>query len=1325
MGVVYRAFDEVLQRPLAIKHLQPDLADPTSSLRFRREARMAARLNHPSIVHIYDVVETAEGDWIVMELVEGLTVDQMLQEANLGVAQTLRLGREIAEGLAEAHSQGIVHRDLKAANVMVTAAGRAKILDFGLAKPFVDDVEAGISRVGIVIGTCHAMSPEQAQGLPMDHRSDLFSLGSLLYEMLSGVSPFHAASSTETLARICAYHQHPVHERVPGVPRELSDLIEHLLEKNPALRPRSAAEVAEVLDEIERSTGPGGGGVGGSGGGSRSLRRASAGETTHVEGLAAPSALSAPSPDMARPSRSSRASRSVVSGHASMASSERRQMTVLCCELVDEAAAEGGADPESLFELMLRIRPLAQEVAGRYGGAIGSILGQRILIYFGYPQAHEDDARRAVRTALELVAETARAASGGSRPVLRAGLHTGPAVVSTHAQTGEPVILGSLLDVAMKLLDVAAPGTVIASPATAPLLQRNFATEPLPPVRIAGATGPQVIYRVIEAVDSPDEAGLDLVPMIGREREMEQLLSRWELARAGTGQTVLVSGEAGLGKSRLLAALRERLDPSAQWLSAQGSPYSQNTPLAPVILLLRRRLALRPEASPLDQLSAFLDEHSLREALPLFAALLEIPLDPRAAPLRLPPDRQREQTLEALVALLLDMAERRPVVLAVEDLHWLDPTTLAWLDRLIGQAVTAPIFLVMTLRPGVDLPWASSAGIAQIALGPLPESETERLIDGVEGAAALPAAVRRQIVARTDGVPLFVEELTRSVLESGASGGELPSTLRDSLTARLDRLGSAKEIAQLASVIGRAFPLGLLETVAALDPETLQEELRRLVRAGLVHRKGFGAQTRYVFKHALVRDAAYDSLLKRERQQLHLRIATAMEEELRAGGEAAPSEEIARHYLAGERFPEAYDRYLEAGRRELGRFAHAEAIAHLRLALQALEGMPEGTDRDLRELAAQSMLAISSGVIRGVSSPAVEAAYQRILALGERIGTLPQEIYFGLWNFYASRGKILEARDLGRQRLLHAEQSGDFESLLLGLYTTAASDMFLGRPDQARQGFERLLEIYPPEGLGQLAISYDIGAIAASLLGDVLWTLGRPDAARRQSDEAIERARAISPFTLSVALVDRMILASSMRDDDATRASADELIALSRENFYEYWSVHWGMSLALLETEDVDKALQDAVASITTMRTIHGSNLQCSRYLAWTVAYCVEHGRTELGRRLLADALGIVEQTNERYWEADLRRLEGLLALPADDDDGAEGCFETALAVAREQGAKIFELRAAVALGRLRQRRGRLDEARALLRPLYDGFTEGRETPDLRAARELLTELER
>ena len=1294
MGAVFRGFDEALQRPLAIKRLLGNFTDQTAALRFRREARMAARLNHPSIVHIYDIVENADGVWIVMELVEGKTLHRVLIEEHPNLKRTIKLIREVAEGLAEAHAQGIVHRDLKASNVMVSTAGRAKILDFGLAKTYGGVTEPDISTAGAIVGTFHAMSPEQAQGLTVDHRSDLFSLGSLLYEMLTGVSPFQAATPPETLARVCAYMPRPVREVNSDVPEALADLTEKLLNKSPDQRPQHTADVVAVLERVERSG---------------ELDRAPTG--AHLPTSAG--SVAAPYPGEA----------------AASGGTERRQLTVVCCEI----AAATTLDAEVLYESMLRLRPLVQSIAARHDGTVGRAVGNRSLVYFGFPRAQEDDARRAVRAALDLVeaVEAELNEAGGSvRLALRAGVHTGLAVVSTTPNDPDPVVLGATLDVALRLEASADPGTVVVSAVTRALVQRRFVVQPLAALP-AGAGVEQVVRYEVQDTAGAGDTATDFVPMVGRQREIDLLMNRWEQARAGTGQAVLISGEAGIGKSRLLAALRERAVESqtgrgVRWLTVQGAPYTKNTPLHAIVALLRSLLDTESGDSEIARLRSLLNRLSLSEALPLFASLVDLPEADRPPLPPLPPERHREQTLEALVALLLEMSEREIVVLVAEDLHWLDATTLTWLERLIDQTATAPLLLVMTIRPNSgDLPWGAHARVTQLTLGGLTASETEQLIQLVSAEHPMAADMRQEIVSRTDGVPLFVEEMTRSVMDWSDTGErrELPSTLRDSLTARLDRLGSAKAVAQLASVIGRAFSLRLVRAIANQSEDVLQRELRALVQSGMVHQRGFGGQTRFTFKHALVRDAAYDSLLRKQRQQIHLRIATAMDEGRKAGTDQANSEEIAHHYMAGEQFDRAFGCYFEAGQLAIGRSAHHEAIGHLRSALAALQKLPPSPERDQRELGVQSALAVSLGVVQGQSAHEVEACWNRVLKLAETIGA-PGEIYFGLWNFYASRGQLTKARALGQERLDFGTASNDVPALFLGLYTTAASDMFMGNVQAARAGFEKLLSMYPRDMPANNANSYDMGIVTQALLGDLQWLMGLVDTGLETMQDASERGQKFSPFTYSICLVERMAVSSSMKDHQTTLTLGHELNELSAKHFFVYWKINVAVALAIAGLDqassdaEIDRGLKEG-ADAVNVNIQSGAQLQSTRYLGWVIAGCLRYGRTAMARTLLSEAKRIAG--DEKYWESDLRRLEAL----TEKAEGAppkqvEQTLRDAMEIAGRQGALTFELWAALDLSRLLDEQGRRDEARSVLAGRYAAATEGFDTPELKAARALL-----
>ncbi|MFY9821879.1 MAG: protein kinase [Thermoanaerobaculia bacterium] len=1315
MGAVYRAFDEALQRPLAIKHLLPGQTNPTASRRFRREAQAAARLNHPSIVHIYDIVETEAGDWIVMELVEGTSLHQGIPAGGLDPRQAVRLGRQIAEGLAEAHAQGVIHRDLKASNVMVTASGRAKILDFGLAKLVHHEIDQNLSRTGFVMGTCHAMSPEQLQGLPLDHRSDLFSLGSLLYEMVTGDPPFRGDTATETLVRVCNFQPPPLAQVRPQAPQALSDLVDWLLVKDPQQRPASTEEVVQCLKALETAE--------------RSPGRAGEDSTTTVTDATVTKRLG--------DEPVSQASRVTKTSSGFHPTSERRQVTVVCCELV---GTEGGSprafDPEALHELMIRLRAEADVVTKRYDGQLETLPGgRRMLICFGYPQAHEDNARRAVRAALELVDQVARM-SADSALALRAGVHTGPAVVAVPPQGQEPMTLGTTLDVAMELLSLSEPGRVVVSPATCSLIDKSFVLEALPPVQVPGLSAPLIPHRVLESQESSEDSSVSLLPLVGREQEMELLLSRWARAREGNGQVVLISGEAGIGKSRLVLALRERLEEgTSQWLSCFGSPYTQSSPLQPVVGLLRQVLLRREGDSPLDQLAGALEGIGLTEAVPLFAPLLNLPLDERYPALPLSPERRRERTLEALVTLVVEVAERQPLVLLVEDLHWFDPTTLGLLDRLIDQVASAPLLLLLTLRlHTMEALWGPRAHLSQIVLTPLTGTEAERLIDRVMGDQSLPAAVRRQIVARTDGVPLFLEELTKSVLESreASERQELPATLRDSLAARLDRLGTAKEIAQIASVIGRVFSFELLAAVCFYDEAALQQELRRLMQAELVYRKGFGSQAKYLFKHALVQDAAYQSLLKRERQEIHRQIAEALATRFAEAAETTP-EILAHHYTEAGLAEPAIDFWVRAAGLASRRSASLEAISHLDRALRLLQSLPEGPERDRRELRIQNVRAAALITGRGYLDPEVEQTYARAEVLAERLGETAERFWavVGQNTYHILFGNLTPALELSERLLRIAESEGRPALLSIAWLTLGGYHFYQPDYPRALAEMERAYALSQPDDDSyRLRTGPDPRVVALTFLSHSLAHLGQLDRARNLADEAVALARQLGfPFTLATACFQRAVLAQELRDVETVREAAREVHGLALELGLSHWVWRSRFLLAWSELQAPVSGqppfeLGDFDSSQQVIAQNAGTNL--AYFYSLHAEILILQGRPKDAWRALDEGLPLTQERGVRAWTGEIHRLQGELLLNAEElrEKGgpaeAERLFQAALELTRSHGSRLLELRAALSLGRLWKSQGRTNAARELVTQACEGFTGELGSRDLQEAREFL-----
>jgi len=710
---------------------------------------------------------------------------------------------------------------------------------------------------------------------------------------------------------------------------------------------------------------------------------------------------------------------------------ERRHLTLLFCDLVDSTPLAAHLDLEELREVVRSYHTVCAEVIERFDGHIAQYLGDGLLVYFGYPRAHEDDAQRAVRTGLGII-EALRPLQRrlqqeqGVGLAVRIGIHTGLVVVGDIGEgtRHERLALGEAPNLAARLQGLAPPDTVLISATTARLAQGWFVCEALGNQTLKGFSAPMPVYRVLR--ESGAQSRLDtvsaggLTPLVGREREVDLLLERWEDAKRGLGQVVVLNGEAGIGKSRLVRAVQDHLagEPYTR-LECRCSPYAQHSALYPVINLGRRLLQWqRDEASEvtLGKLEAAVAPYDLSrpEVVPLLASLLSLPLSARYAPLQLTPQRQKQKTLEVILALLRAHAAEQPVLFIVEDLHWIDPSTLELLTLFIDQGPTARILTLFTCRPEFHPSWHFGRDLTSLTLGRLPPTQVELMIDRVTGGKRLPAAVRQQVVAKTDGVPLFVEELTKMVLESGLVREQtdhyelfgplpslsIPTTLHDSLMARLDRLGNAKEVAQLGATLGRAFPYELLQAVLPWDEERLQGALAQLVEAELLYKRGVPPQVRYIFKHALIQETAYQSLLKRRRQQYHQQTGHILEHRFPETVETQP-ELLAHHYTEAGLPAQAVPYWVRAGQRAVERSANVEAISHFTKGLELLKALPATPERAQQELTLHLALGSPLMIIKGslhalrqkdLNETAVHEAVHDINEEVERLNRIVNEV---------------------------------------------------------------------------------------------------------------------------------------------------------------------------------------------------------------------------------------------------------------------------------------------------------------------------------------------
>jgi TOMM system kinase/cyclase fusion protein len=1041
---------------------------------------------------------------------------------------------------------------------------------------------------------------------------------------------------------------------------------------------------------------------------------------------------------------------------------ERRQLTVLFCDLVDSTVLARQLDPEELREVVRAYQDTCAKVIARYEGHIAQYLGDGLLVYFGYPRAHEDDAQRAVRAGLGMIEavgqlNTHLGQERGVQLAMRLGVHTGLVVVGEvgSGTRQEQLALGETPNLAARLQGLAAPDTLVSSAATWQLLRGFFACQPLGTQFLKGFAQPLAVYQVLAestARSRLDAAGsTGLTPLVGRAQEVGLLRERWAQVKDGLGQVVLLSGEAGLGKSRLVQVLKEHVasEPQAWLTPCQCSPYYQNTALYPLIDLLER-VALgfvREESSSqkLRKLEGFLVQYGLplAEAVPLFAALLSLPLTADYAPLTGSPEQQKQKILQVLLMILLRIAAQQPLLFVMEDLHWVDPTTLELLSLLVDQGPTARMLVLLTCRPDFSPPWTGRAHLTRVTLNRLPRRQAAELIAGVAHGKALPPAVVEQVVAKTDGVPLFVEELTKMVLESGLLQERedryeltgplpplaIPTTLHDSLMARLDRLAAVKGLAQLGATLGREFSYALLQAVAPWDEATLRRGLQQLVEAEFLYQQGLPPQATYLFKHALIQEAAYQALLRSTRQQYHQRIAQVLEAQF-SDTVATQPELLAYHYTEAGLPVQAWPYWQRAGQRAIERSANLEAIGHLTKGLEVLVTLPGSPERLQQELNLQTTLGQALMVVKGYAAPEVQQVYGRAWELCRHVEQTPQllQVLWGLAYFYTLRSQCRTAREVGEQLLSLAQRMQDPLLLQQAHNALAGALLHLGELAAAHEHLQQGLALYAPQQHRALVsrCGIDLGVFFLAYMVRPLWLLGYPDQALQQSQKALTMAQERThPFSLAYALTFVAFGHQYRRETQATHMRAEASCALAGEQGFAFvlaiGTVLRGWALA--EQGQSNAGIVQMHEGMAACRTT-GAEADRPYYLALVAEAYGRERRYDEGLAILEEALALVDQSEDRYWEAEIHRLKGewLLARSAEHTD-AETCFHQALDVARRQQAKSLELRAAMSLARLWQRQGKRAAAHALLAPIYGWFTEGFDTADLQEAKALLEAL--
>ena len=1046
---------------------------------------------------------------------------------------------------------------------------------------------------------------------------------------------------------------------------------------------------------------------------------------------------------------------------------ERRHLTVLRCVIYDAETLASQLDPEDHYDLMQAFHSRCGELVSQYEGRVVQQRDDGIMVYFGYPQAHEDDAQRAVHSGLGLVETLGRLVpAGGSRGQaglrVRVGIDTGIVIVSSPQS--EPTTLslavGSAATYAPKLADLAEPGSVVISESTARLVHGYFDYKAVAFPSSSGH-GPGIGesvggYEVLGVSGLQTRLEVEVVrgftPFVGREVEVALLRERWESVQEGQGQAVLIRGEAGMGKSRLAQVFKAQVaEGPSESLEWRCSPYHQNTPFYPLINVTQQVLARQAavsEADSLETLERWLARFpfALSETAPLMAALLSVPLPPaRYAPLQMTPQRQRERTLEMLLSLFLTQSTEEPMVFIVEDLHWADPSTLDFLELLLSQVPSMSILVILTCRPSFEAPWMFRSELTPVALPRLNRAQMTEMIAQVAGGKGFSAEVTAQLAEKADGVPLFVEELTRMMIESGqfqetdagyALTGEvaslsIPATLQDSLMARLDRLGAAKTIAQWGAVCGREFSYDLVLAVTSYDEAELRQGLSQLVESDLAFQRGLLPQVDYRFKHALIQDTAYASLSRRRRQAMHKQVAQVLAGQFPERVENQP-ELLAHHYTEAGLIEPALPHWKRSVERAIKSSANREAQQFLLTMLELLATLPEDTDRQLQELEVQMLLGPLLMSTKGLASPDVQQTYARAYELCQEIGDMPYlyPTLWGLWRFYLSRPQFAQARQIAEQIFTLAERAEDTGLRLQAHVALGNTVSYQGELAAGKGHFERALELYDVmqhRALSQWYGGIDPEVFCLAAMSSVLWRLGFPEQAMVRSQRALALARELeNPSTLAYALNFASVVHVLRREPERAEAAAAELLALAEDHGMALWrsnsTIMQGWALSMLGR--IETGISQLRAGIAA-HTATGAELSLPFWYCLLVEAYQRQDCVSDGLAMVAEMSAVIQRTGEHPMETTMHRLHGelLLLQPDSDKSQAAALFESALASARQQEGKSLELRAAMSLARLWSQQGQRQAAKALLAPLYAWFTEGFDTADLKTAKALLETL--
>ena len=1014
---------------------------------------------------------------------------------------------------------------------------------------------------------------------------------------------------------------------------------------------------------------------------------------------------------------------------------ERRHLTVLFSDLVGSTEISARLDPEEFRELVADYHQATAEAITRFGGYVAKYLGDGVMAYFGWPAAHDNDAERAARAGLailEAVAALNNRAANSDRPKLsgRVGIDTGNVVIGKGGGS-ESEVFGDAANIAARVQSVADPDTVFVSPAVNRLVAGLFVVEERGAHQLKGIARPLELYRITRLSSVRNRLAASMVhgltPFVGRADETRLLWSRWERATAGEGQVLLISGEAGIGKSRLVRQFRKQLAPTPHlWIECAGSPYFQNTPFYPIADMLQQNFALSGDGSDAAKLAALeraleLAEFKLEEAVPLIASMLNLDVSGKYPPLALSPEQQRKRLMTTLARWLF--AAVQSVVMTIEDLHWFDASSLELIQLLFERAATARVMLVCTTRPEFRAPWIPQPHHTNLTLNRLTARDVRELVVQVVATNALSGEAIDKVIERTGGVPLFAEELTRALLERGdakPAAHDIPGTLHDSLMARLDRLGPAKEVAQVASVIGREFSHELLMAVSTIPESDLHSALAKLSESDLIYSRGIPPEATYSFKHALIRDTAYEALLKSRRRELHRRVAIAMTETFPALAETQ-LEVVARHWTDAGETTKAIAAWRRAGDSGSKRYAFKETENAYRQVLDLIRAQAESRERDAQELELMNRLVPVLQLAKGWAAPEATEAIAYTRSLAEKTDNIAQLLLQVVGEFVSnlSRGDLPAATALAGEISDLAVREGSREVLGLANVGEITTRYFRGDLIGAEEHFLAGAGLFVSAGerfATTIASGFGFGS-------HVAWMLGQADTARDRIRQAIAGATNLkSPFELAYAQYLAAMLHLFVREFTDAKTSAEKSIALSDEYGIRQYSAGSRVFLGLAEA-----ALGHPATGLPIINLgLEGLNesgglVAMTLYLSWVAVAQSLDGKVPEALVTIEQALQV--NPEELAWRPEAIRIRGELRRTLGQTDGAEADFRAAIVLAQKIGAKAWELRAAMSLVRLLQKRGDLVEARDLLGPLFASFGEGFDTADLIESKALLDNL--